>query len=463
MAADLDLTQLRADVGGEVIDPAHAGYDEARALWNGVIDRRPAAIARCGTVQDVRAAVLFARANGLTIAVRGGGHQVAGTGSIDDGLVIDLSPMRSVSVDPERRLVHAQGGATLGDIDAASQEHGLAVPLGVVSETGVAGLTLSGGMGYLRRLHGLTCDALVSAEVVASDGDVMTVGEDENAELLWALRGGGGHLCAVTSFTFRAYPVGPDVAFCFVLYPAERGSEILRAADELVRSGPDEIAPLAFYGRVPPAAPFPAEIAGATFVALLAPHPGPPDDGERALRPFRELGEPIADLSDRSTWVEVQRLLDEDYPSGGRYYWTSIELAGLSDDALARMRELAAEAPSDASTVDVWFQGGAMGRVPADATAFGDRSAPILVGVEANWGSADDDEANIAWARRCVAELRPFSTGGIYLNFAGFLEDRDAQLRSAIGDNVERLRGVKAAYDPGDLFGARRPRRDTAV
>jgi FAD/FMN-containing dehydrogenase len=456
----MDVGALRDRMSGSVLTSSDRGYDEARALWNGVIDRRPAAIARCRTDDDVREAIAFGRANGMKAAVRGGGHQVAGTGSIDDGLVLDLTEMNEVSVDIERRTVRVGGGARLGDIDRATQEHALAVPVGVVSETGVAGLTLSGGMGHLRRLHGLSCDNLISARVVTAAGEVLTASLDEHPDLLWALRGGGASVGAVTSFQFRAHPVGPQVAFCFVLYPGERGTEILRAADELVASGPDEVAPLGFYGRVPQADAFPAEAVGAPFIAILAPHPGAADEGERALRPLRELADPIVDLSGRSSWVEVQQLLDEDYPKGLRYYWTSVELPGLSDAALEQLRASADAAPSALSTIDVWFQGGAMARVEPEATAFGDRSAPFLIGIEANWRQTEDDEANIAWARRCVEELRPFSTGASYLNFAGFFEEGDEQVRRAIGErNFARLAAVKETYDPDSLFVGRRTAR----
>jgi len=457
---ELDVGALRDRISGSVLTPSDPGYEETRALWNGVIDRRPVAIARCRSDDDVREAIGFGRERGLKIAVRGGGHQVAGTGSIDDGLVVDLSEMNEVLVDPERRTARVGGGARLGDVDRATQEQGLAVPVGVVSETGVAGLTLSGGMGYLRRLHGLSCDNLLSARVVTARGEVLAASEDEHADLLWALRGGGASVGAVTSFEFRAHPVGPDVAFCFVLYRAERGIEILRAADELVGSGPDAVAPLAFYGRVPEAEAFPADAVGEPFVAILAPHPGPAEEGERALRPLRELGEPIADLSGRSTWVEAQQLLDEDYPNGLRYYWTSVELVGLPEAALEQLRASAEAAPSDLSTIDVWFQGGAMARVDPEATAFGDRSAPILIGIEANWERAEDDEGNIAWARRCAEELEPFSTGGTYLNFAGFFEEGDEQVRRAVGErNFERLAAVKETYDPDGVFVGRRGAR----
>ncbi|HEX6231099.1 MAG TPA: FAD-binding oxidoreductase [Actinomycetota bacterium] len=457
MAQGPDVGPLRTRIGGSVFVPSDPGYEEARAVWNGVIDRRPAVIARCRTVDDVRAAIGFGRSGGLPVAVRGGGHQVAGTGSIDGGLVVDLSEMNAVSVDPERRIVRAGGGARLGDLDRATQEHGLAVPVGVVSETGVAGLTLSGGMGWLRRLHGLSCDNLISAEVVTANGEVLTASEGEHPDLLWALRGGGTTLGAVTSFEFRAHPVGPEVAFSFVLYPAERAGEVLRACEGLVAAAPEAVSPIAFLGRVPEAEAFPADAVGQPFVAVLTPHPGPPEVGEPVLRPFRQLADPIVDLSGRAPWVEVQRILDEDYPNGLRYYWTSVELTGLSDGAIEQLHASASAAPSDLATIDIWFQGGEMARVEPEATGFGDRSAPILIGVEANWERPEDDDANIAWARGCVRDLEPFSTGGTYLNFPGFLEEGEAQVRRAVGDrNYERLATVRDAYDPDGVFASGR-------
>ncbi|HEU4354047.1 MAG TPA: FAD-binding oxidoreductase [Actinomycetota bacterium] len=452
MSADRDLTGLSELLQGELILPGDPDYEGARRLWNGVFDPRPAAIARCLGASDVAKAVRFGRELGLPIAIRGGGHNVAGTGSTDGGLVLDLSTMRTVTVDPTGRTVVVEGGATLGDVDAATQTHGLAVPFGVVSETGVAGLTLSGGMGWLRRRHGLTCDNLIRAEVVTADGEVVTASEDADPDLLWGLRGGGGNFGVVSSFTFRSHPVGPNVFLCFVLYPAEHALGLLGEVRDFTAAAPDEVAPIAFLGRVPEGEAFPAEAHGRPFAAVACVHPDGPAEGERALRPLRELGEPIVDLSDALPYVEAQRLLDEDYPTGRRYYWKSIELAALSDDAIQTLMGEAEASPSEHSTIDVWFQGGAMAAVAPDATAYGDRSAPILIGVEANWEGAEHDDANIAWARGCVEDLRSFSTGGTYLNFPGFLDERDAQVQAAYGANLERLRRLKRSYDPDNVF-----------
>jgi FAD/FMN-containing dehydrogenase len=256
----------------------------------------------------------------------------------------------------------------------------------------------------------------------------------------------------VTSFTLRSYPVGPDVFLCFVIYPAERALDVLGGVRDFMAAAPDDVAPIAFLGRVPEGEAFPAAAHGRPFAAIACVHPGEPAEGERALQPLRDLGEPIVDLSGALPYVEAQRLLDEDYPAGRRYYWKSIELGGLSGDAIRALMAKAEASPSRLSTIDVWFQGGAMAAVAPDATAYGDRSAPILIGVEANWEGARHDDANIAWARGCVEDLRPFSTGGTYLNFPGFLDERDAQVQAAYGANLERLARLKRAYDPDNVF-----------
>ena len=438
---------------GELLRPDDAEYDEARGLWNGVIDRRPALIARCVSVEDVVLAVNFARENDLLLAVRGGGHNVAGTASADGGLVIDLSAMKSIEVDPERRTVRAGAGVNIGELDEETQKHGLATPMGVVSETGIAGLTLNGGMGWLRRKHGLSQDNLRSVVVVTADGGVVTASETENDDLFWGIRGGGGNFGVVTSFEYRLHPVGPEVMFCFVLYPGDRANEVLRAGQVYVAGAPEEVSPLGVLGRVPRVEDFPEEWHGEQYVALLAMYAGPVEEGEEALKPLRELGEPIADLSGPMLYTEAQKILDEDYPDGWHYYWKSVNVDGLGDGVIEALMQHAESAPSDHSTIDVWFQGGAMGRVGPAESAFGDRSAPILLGIEANWEEEpQEDEANIAWARDCYADMRRFSGGGVYLNFPGFLEEGQGLMRDAYGENYERLVALKNQYDPANLY-----------
>ncbi len=449
---DAVVEGFEAGLRGELLRPGDEGYEEARKLWNGMIERRPALIARVADEVDVVHAVNFARENGLLVAVRGGGHNVAGTASADGGLVIDLSAMKTIEVDPERRTVRAGGGVTIGELDAQTQKYGMATPMGVVSETGIAGLTLNGGMGYLRRKHGLSSDNLVSADVVTADGRFLTASERENGDLFWGIRGGGGNFGVVTTFEYRLHPVGPEVMVAFVLYPGDRAKDVLRFMNGYMAQAPDEVSPLSFLGRVPQAEIFPEESHGEPFVALLAVYAGPVEEGEEVLRPLRELGEPIADLSEPMPYVEAQKLLDEDYPDGGRYYWKSVNVSALHDEAIEALIAHAEAAPSDHSTIDVWYQGGAMSRVGAGETAFGDRSAPILLGLEANWEDPRTDEANVAWVRDCFSDMQRFSDGSIYLNFPGFLEEGERLLRGAYGENYERLVALKNEYDPTNLF-----------
>ncbi|MGH3087229.1 MAG: FAD-binding oxidoreductase [Rubrobacteraceae bacterium] len=449
---DQAMKEFDSRLRGEIIRPGDTDYNEARKLWNGVIDKKPALIARCKSAADVISVVNFARENGLSLAVRGGGHNVAGTGSVDGGMVIDLSPMKNIHVDPERRTVRAEGGATIGELDEKTQLFGLATPMGVVSKTGIAGLTLGGGLGWLRRKHGLSSDNLISVDVVTADGHFLTASETDNADLFWGVRGGGGNFGVVTSFEYKLHPVGPEVMFCFVFYPGERTKEALRYVNEYMSRAPDEVSPVGILGRVPPDEMFPEEWRGEQFVAIAAMYVGEVEEGERALAPLRELGETIADFSGPMPYVEAQKVLDEDYPDGGRYYWKSTNANDLDEEAMERLIAHAEAAPSDHSTIDVWYQGGAMERVAASETAFGERNAPILLGIEANWEEPEDDEANIAWARNVVADMRRFSDGGMYLNFPGFQEEGQEMMRDAYGGNYERLVLLKDEYDPANLF-----------
>lgn len=446
------VERLASSLWGHLIRQGDPDYEQARQLWNAVIDRRPALIVRCADDDDVVAAVGFAREHSLPLAVRGGGHGVAGHALCANGLVIDLSSMRRVDVDPAHRRAWAQGGCTLADVDRATQREGLATSLGVVSATGIAGLTLSGGMGWLRRKYGLSCDNLLSARVVTADGSLLTASETENADLFWAIRGGGGNFGVVTSFEYRLHRLGPEVFLCFVFYPAEHVREVLRACDRYVATAPDQAAPLGVLGRVPAVEEFPRERHGEPFTAVLALFPGDPGEGERALRPLREIAEPIHDLSGTTTYTQAQTILDEDYPDGGRYYWKSVNVAALTDELIERLADCAAAAPSPYSTIDVWYQGGAMARVPEGDTAFANRKAPYLFGIEGNWQAEADSAENVSWVRDTFATLSSFSDGGVYLNFPGFLEEGRRLLREGYGRNYDRLAEVKARYDPANLF-----------
>jgi FAD/FMN-containing dehydrogenase len=448
------VEELGSSLRGELLRADDAGYEEARSLWNGMMDRKPALIARCAVTADVVKALDFARAHGLLVAVRGGGHGVAGSAVCDGGLVVDLSPMKGIQVDPERRTVRAGGGVTIGELDGQAQRFGLAAPMGVVSETGIAGLTLGGGIGWLRRKYGLSCDNLVSVELVTADGRLLRASETENPALFWGVRGGvGGNFGVVTSFEYRLHPVGPEVMFCFVFHDGNRTEEALRFYREYAEAAPDEVSSFAICGTIPGEEPFPEDVHGSQYVLFGALYAGGIEEGERIMRPLREFGEPLLDLSGPMPYIEVQSMLDEDYPSGQlRYYWKSLYLNGLDDEAIARIAEHAAGRPSAIATVDVWHMGGAVSRVGGDRSAFGGREAPFLLGAEANWEDPRHDEANISWARGCVEDMRRFSGGAEYLNFPGFSEGGDGTLRATFGDKYGRLVALKNEFDPTNFF-----------
>jgi FAD/FMN-containing dehydrogenase len=446
------LDGLAAAITGDLVRPGDDAYDEARSVWNGMIDLRPAAIARCASTGDVRAVLGAVRETGLPLAVRGGGHNVAGFGTIEAGIVIDLSPMSAVSVDPGSRRVRVGGGATLADLDAATQEHGLVVPAGVVSETGVAGLTLSGGLGWVRRMWGLSCDNLVGAELVTAGGEIVRVDAGSDPDLLWGLRGGGGNFGVVTELEFEAHPLGPEVFFAFMLYPLDDARHVLAEHERIVLDAGDAISTIAVLGHVPPMADFPTEIHEAPFVGLLGVYAGSVDDGERALRPLRELGEPLADLSGAMPFVEVQQVYDPDYPAGHRYYWKSARLPELTGEIVDVLVGQTRGAPSKHSTVDLWLNGGAIARVAGDATAFSGRGDHYVINPESNWEDEADDDANVAWARDVLASVEEHTSGGAYLNFPGFLEEGQALVRESHGDNYARLARLKSRLDPENVF-----------
>jgi FAD/FMN-containing dehydrogenase len=448
----IDLEGLRASLRGATLQPGDDGYEQARRIWNGMIDRHPAVIARCTGNADVMAAIRFARARGLPVAVRGGGHNVAGNAVCEGGLVIDLSPMRGVRVDRERSVVRVAGGALLGDVDHETQAFGLATPLGAVSATGVGGLSLHGGLGFLMRKYGLTADNLVSADVVTADGRLITADENHHPDLLWALRGGGGNFGVVTSFEFRLHPVGPEVWFLLTFYPASEGRKAIEFFRSFMQEAPDELMAIAIYWNAPEGEPIPEEHRGAPVIVVVGCWCGPLGEGERATRPLREITAPIADLSGEMPFVAAQQLFDADYPAGGRYYWKSLYLHELSDEAVQFVHEAAAERPTPSSTVELWALGGAISRVRPEATAFFHRDAPWLFAIEANSLDPAIDEANLAWARRIYNDAMRFASGGTYFNFAGFLEGGEELLAKSFGSNYPRIREIKAKYDPENVF-----------
>jgi len=446
-----ELEALAARMEGSLVRPDDPSYETERLVWNGMIDRRPAFVAKCAGAADVVAVLEVVRAHDAQLTVRGGGHNAAGAAVADGAVVIDVGPMKDVEIDTAARRVRAGAGVTIGELDEATQRVGLAVPLGVVTETGVAGLALGGGFGWLRRKHGLSCDNIVSAEVVTADGRIVTASEDEHPELLWGIRGGGGNFGIVTSFEFQAHPLGPEVYFAVVMHPADDVVDALAAYRRWAEGAPDEISALAVTWHAPAIDEVPAEHHGEPIVVFVAMHAGSPQEGERALRSLRDIGSPIADLSAVLPYTEVQQFFDEDYPKWEmRYYWTSTYVRELPDELIETIARLNEQAPSPESTVDVWQLGGALARVPADATAFGDRSAAFMLGIEANWHDPGDDAANIAWARSVAGAAAPWSTGVRYANFPGLYEDGDDI--DFFGTNDERLAALKAEWDPTNLF-----------
>lgn len=448
---DHAASKLREELRGSVLIKDDAGFDAARRVWNGMIDRHPQLIVRCTGAADVVAAVRFAREHDLPLSVRGGGHNVSGSAVCDDGLCVDLSPMRGVRVDPDKRLVQVSGGALLGDVDHETQAYGLAVPMGVVSATGVAGLALHGGLGFLTRKHGLTSDSLIAADVVTADGELISADDRRHPDLLWALRGGGGNFGVVTSFTFRAYPIDPHVWVTMAFYSADDATTVVQYFRDFMMDAPDEMMAIALYWNAP-TEDFPEEHQGKPVVVIVAGWVGPAAEGKRETRPLREIVEPMADLSGSMSYLEMQRLFDPEYPDGRRYYWKSSYLDHLDEEMIELLTEHAQRRPSPLSSVDIWSLGGAFGRVDPSATAFHERRAPFLLGIEANWVEAAEDEANVEWARSVFEGVQQSSASGAYYNFPGFLEEGEPLLRQSFGDNYDRLRDVKERYDPDDFF-----------
>ena len=452
---DEAVAALATGMRGACFTPGDAGYDEARVIWNGSIDKHPAIIARCTGVADVIDAVNFARANGVLVAVRGGGHNVAGNAVCDGGIVIDLGAMNAVRVDVAARRVRVGGGALLGDVDRETQAFGLAAPLGVVSLTGVAGLTLCGGLGWLRRKHGMACDALVSVDMVLADGSFVSASKTEHPDLFWAVRGGGGNFGVVTSFEFELYPVGPTVTLCAPFYPlGDDAGDIIRRWRDFMAEAPEDISSSCLLWSVPAHPAYPEELQGTPVIITAAVHTGALEDGERLTQPLRDLGTPVLDLSGPLPYSAVQAAFDPLFVKAERQnYWKSLYLDTLDDDAIGRIVGHAQNRPDPWSLIALWHLGGAMNRVDPAQTALGERRAPYLYSLDTSWTDPAANDSAIAWTRAAWADMKPFSRGGIYLNFPGQGEDNEAMLRASYGDaNFERLVAVKTKYDPENFF-----------
>lgn len=447
-----DIEEFESNLRGRAILPGSDEYENARALWNGMIDRRPGLIARCRGAADVIACVNLARERGILLAVRGGGHNVAGNAICDGGLVIDLTEMNSVRVDRKSGLVHIEGGATLGEIDHETYVHGLATPMGVVTATGYAGLTLHGGMGWLMRKHGLAADNVAGVDIVTADGKMLQASQEENPDLYWAIRGGGGNFGVVTSFASRLHPIPSEVLFSVLIFPLDNAAAVLRFFRDYMADATDDLMVLGAFWTVPDLPEIPAGKHGDHALFLLVCYAGPPEEAEAVIKPLRTSHATIADLTGRKRWIDVQKFFDEDYPDGRRYYWKSTFADELTDSMIDALGEHTITRPSLLTSIDLWFMGGAFGNVGDGETAFGSRDAKFTINFEANWIKPEDDTANIEWTRKSLKQIQDMSQARTYLNFAGLGEEADKMVRASFGKNFERLQRIKAAYDPGNLF-----------
>jgi FAD/FMN-containing dehydrogenase len=452
-----DLSRSAVDdfastLSGSLVERDGPDYESARTIWNGMIDKQPCLIARCTGIGDVRRVVDFARDNQLLLAVRGGGHNIAGSGLCDGGLVLDLSPMRGVRVDPDRRRVWVEPGNRWSDVDRDTQEFGLAVPNGIVSTTGVAGLTLGGGFGWLTRKYGLTSDNLRSAQVVTASGDIVTADSERNPELFWGLRGAGANFGVVTSFEFEAHPHGPEVMCGLVAHPRKDAREVMEFFRDFTAQAPEEVSTLLVLRKAPPAPFLDESVHGAPIAAIAACYAGPAEEGRKALAPIKEFGDPLGDVIAPKPFAAHQSMLDKGNPTGRRYYWKSEYFDEMQDGLIDTMLDNTEELPS-AHAVTLFFHlGGAAARRDADFSAAGHRDAEYVLNISAGWDDPAHDERCRGWARAYHEAVQPYSNGGVYVNFLTD-EEGDARVRAAYGpEKYDRLTTLKRRWDPGNLF-----------
>jgi len=445
------IRKFKESLRGELILSDDAGYDDARSIWNAMIDRRPALIVRCFGVADVVTCVDFARAHGLILSIKGGGHNISGLAVCEGGLMLDMSRMRGVWVDPTARMARAQAGCLLGDVDRETQLHGLAAVLGFISNTGIAGLTLGGGFGYLTRRFGWTSDNLLSMEVIAADGRVVRASDNENRDLFWGLRGGGGNFGVVTGFEYKLHPVGPEVMAGAIAWRAEYAGEVLEMLRNLMEHAPPELVCVVGLRIAPPAPWLSKDIHGKPIVALFVCHTGRLTDGEKLVAPIKAFGTPVGDIVQRRPYVSQQSLLDATQPKGRRYYWKSEYLPRLEPELLTKVIEHAGCIMSPHSAIILFPLDGALNQLPEDHSAVGNRNTAWVLNITASWENAQDDKTSIDWARAAWRDMRSFSTGGTYVNFLTE-EEGDERIRAAYGNNYERLVEVKSKWDPDNLF-----------
>jgi FAD/FMN-containing dehydrogenase len=444
------IDALASGLDGELLTGDSPGYDEARTIWNAMIDRRPGLIVSCAGSGDVVRAVNFARENGLLTAVHGVGHNIAGNAVCDDGIMISLEGMKSVKVDPKTRRVLVEPGVTLGELDQATQEHALAVPVGINSTTGIAGLTLGGGFGWLSRKHGMTVDSLISADVVTAAGKAVKASAKQNPDLFWGIRGGGGNFGVVTSFEFQAHPVGPEVLSGLIVHPGSDVSSVLRYYREFAAQAPDELSVWVVLRKAPPLPFLPEEVHGAEVVVLAALYNGDMAAGEKALAPLRAHGNPIADVISPHQFTDFQAAFDPLLEPGVRNYWKTHDFPALGDDLLDAIVGYVGKLPGPACEVFIAQMGGETSRVPEESTAYRGRDAQFIMNVHGRWDDAADDEKCIAWCRELFDATKPFATGAAYVNF--MTEEEGQRVQEAYGDAYGRLVELKRKYDPTNLF-----------
>ena len=445
------MESFAAGLEGSLITQDDPGYEEARAVWNAMVVKRPALIARCAGAADVKSSLDFARRNGLLFSVRGAGHNIAGSALCEGGLTIDLSQMRTVDVDADAATARVQPGATLGDVDAATLPLGKAIPVGINSTTGIAGLTLGGGFGWLSRKYGLTIDSLLSADVVTADGRELTASETENADQFWALKGGGGNFGIVTSFEFRLQDAGPDLLCGLIVHPATNGRDVLSTWREFVANASDDMTVWTVLRDAPPLPFLPEEVHGTQVVVLAFVYAGDPADGERELESLRAYGNPHGDHIGVMPFAAFQQAFDPLLTPGARNYWKSHNFAGIEDGLIDLLLESAGNLPSAQSEIFVAQVGGEAARIPADTAAYPHRDAAFVMNVHTRWEDAGDDATCVAWAREFFDATAEYATGGVYLNFVSEAEDA-ARVTAAYGANYEKLQQVKAKYDPGNVL-----------
>ena len=446
----LAVDKLGMTLRGEVIRPSEKGYEQHRTVWNGSIDRRPALIARCAGVADVRSAVRFSREHGLLVAVRGGGHSFPGYSVCDDGMVLDLSLMRGVRVDPEARTAHVQAGVLLGELDRETQAFGLAVTAGVVTHTGVAGLTLGGGLGWMQRKYGLTIDNLLSVDLVTADGEFVTASETRNTDLFWGVRGGGGNFGIATEFKFRLHAVGPEVFAGPIFWPMEEAPQVLRFYRDWIADCPEDLMTIVVQRRAPALPIIPADLVGRHVIAVVACHVGAVDDAERVIRPLKAFGRPMLDLCQPKPYLDQQSMFDPSFPHGWWYYVRACDIAELTGDVIDIVAEHGRRIVSPISSIALWQMGGAVARVGENETAFNGRTTGFTFNINGNSQTAAGFDAEREWARAYWSALAPHHAG-VYVNF--LMNEGDQRVREAYGPaKYDRLVAVKRRYDPTNVF-----------